>query len=655
MTPSRLRLVSASDLQWLGGALALSCFPHLLEQPLWLALSLAAILLLLTRLSADQRARLPRYSHLMLGAVVAVLVFQAYHTLVGREGGVAILMALSIVKLLETRTLRDVRALLLLIFLLSGMALLHGQAPWQAAYALLSTLAALYVAQRIELDSTLPMGINLKISSRMILEGIPIAILLFVLFPRLPAPLWAIPDHLSAKTGLSGDQMTPGSIGNMIQDESVAFRVSFKDQAPSQAQMYWRGPVFEDFDGISWQPAYGRNSDQNTLRFQAVPQIIGEGEIYSYSVTLEPHQQSWLLALDMPTQIPANANLSNRLQIVSNQVVSEKKRIALSAQLSWRTVNDSPHQIERSLLLPADLNPKSRALALGWAHLPPRQRVAAALNWLRNNDFSYTLSPPILSSRHRVDEFLFTHRQGFCEHYASAFTFLMRAAGVPARVVTGYQGAQQNADYWIVRQADAHAWTEVWYADQGWQRVDPTFVIAPSRITAGIGLSIDSSELPFMMRQDNAWLRTLRLKADVLVHGWNQWVVGYDQKRQNELLKKLGIDDFLSSAFLLWLMGGLLTILGGFAAWLLYKNQPPRPDAASRLFRRFLRKLAPLDKAASETAQAFAARAQAQYPHLTQHIKAITHLYLNARYGNDPAALQALEQAVRQMPRARQP
>lgn len=644
------RPLHANEQQLLSLTLAICAIPHLLEQPWWLAVSLGIILLALSRLSADLRLRLPRYTHIVLGLLVAILVFQAYKTLVGREGGVAVLLALCIVKLVETRYLRDARALILLMFLLTGIAFLHSQELWLAAYSLASTATILYCGQKIE-QEILPTRTNTKTTLRLILEGIPIAILLFVLFPRLPAPLWSMPDNNTAKSGLPGDQMSPGSIGNMIQDESIAFRVQFKNNTPAKSAMYWRGPVFEDFDGERWRPAFTQqNLQAGAAQSQWVnknpAQIIGLGQSYQYSLTLEPHQQNWVLALDVATQTPANTHLSNRLQVLSEVPITERKRFELQAQTSWITSGESNRQIERSLALPAELNPQASALAEQWLNLPTEQRVARALQWLTEGGFSYTLTPPVLTSRHRVDEFLFQSKQGFCEHYASAFTFLMRAAGVPARVVTGYQGATQNGDYWLIRQADAHAWTEVWLESRGWQRVDPTFVISPTRINAGIARSVESSALPFMLRSDNAWVRNLRLKADIVINTWNQWVVGYDQQRQSDFLKKLGIDDFLTGAFLLWLIGGLAVILGSFAAWLIYKNRPPRPDAASQAYRLFSKKLRPILRADSEAPQHFAARASEHFPNHAKQIVTITQLYLKARYAQEPAALRALQREV---------
>ncbi|WP_052190729.1 DUF3488 and transglutaminase-like domain-containing protein [Chitinibacter sp. ZOR0017] len=641
-------LLTLQQQQWLSITLAICSLPHLAQQPPWLAACLTLVLLVFSSLSPDWRSRIPRWSTWLLAGVVATLVWQAHNTLVGREGGVAVLLALAIVKLLETRTRRDARALLLLMFLLTGVAFLHGQEPWQAAYALLASVAIIACAQHIE-NQILPLGNNLKASGRILLEGIPIAILLFVLFPRLPSPLWAVPDSQQARTGLSGEAMTPGNIANLIQDDSIAFRVSFQGPAPDSAALYWRGPVFDDFDGEQWKPAYAETAPQAAIRFTQVPQISGEGPAIQYTITLEPNQQPWLLALDMPVQIPAGTALSNRLQLINPTPITERKRYTATSLLRWQTRHDTDEQIMRSLTLPVAGNPQARALASRWASLPPAARVQAGLQWLQTQGYRYTLSPPLLQSRDRVDEFLFQSKLGFCEHYASAFAFLMRAAQVPARVVTGYQGGKANGDYWIVRQAEAHAWVEVWLAEQGWQRVDPTFVVAPSRINEGLANAVNTAELPFMLRNDNAWLRLARLRLDVLVNHWNQWVVGFDQQKQQDLLKKLGIEDFLSLSFLAWLFGGLLLTLGGFAGWLLYKHRPARLDAPSRALRQLERKLQ-LPREPSETVSDYLARASRQRPSLARRLQQIGALYLACRYAEQAEKLGALRRAIAALP-----
>jgi len=637
------RTLHPRELQQIGLLMGLVCFPHLLMQPVWLAAVLAICLIIFCSLTPLIRSKIPAWLSIFLALISLGVVFKAHETLIGREGGVAILVALSIIKLYETRTLRDAHSMFLLALFTTGVGFLQGQAPWQAAIALLAVLAIFSIALKLE-NPNLSLGISSKKSIRLIAEAIPIALILFVLFPRLPAPLWSTPSEKIGLSGLSGEQMSPGSLSQLIQDDSIAFRAEFKNLTPSQDQLYWRGPVFDVFDGERWLPA--KNS------YGAVPSIIAQGPKVDYQITLEPHQQNWLLALDLPTTTPSDAIVGQQLQLLRSTPITQRLRYQATSTLSWQTQGDIG--VAAALQLPANLNPKTRALAASWLNLPPAERVQAGLDWLKSNGFSYTLSPPLLRQRDRIDEFLFASKQGYCEHFSSSFAFLMRAANVPARVVTGYQGGLLNpsSNYYIIRQADAHAWIEVWLAGQGWQRVDPTFVISPTRIERGLGTSFQGAGLPMMLRSDHFWLKTVRLKLDVFVNNWNQWVIGYDDKRQLDLLKQLGIDEFLSLRFLLWLAGGIALSLGGFALWLLLSNRPPPVDLASLLYQRFCKKMSQhqLHKAPSETVLQFAQRCQLQCPAQSTAIMEITQLYQEARYAQNREALQQLKQAIARFP-----
>ncbi len=633
------RLLHPREHQQMGLMMGLVCFPHLVMQPPWLAITLSLCVIIFCSLPPLVRSKIPAWFSITLAILSLGMVFQAHHSLIGREGGVAVLVALSIIKLYETRTLRDAHSMFLLSLFTTGVGFLQGQAPWQAAIALFTMLTIFSLALKLE-NPLVAMGISIKASSRLILEAIPIALILFLLFPRLPSPLWSTPSEQVGKSGLSGEQMNPGSLSQLIQDDSIAFRAEFTQGKPRQDQLYWRGPVFDQFDGERWLPT--------KYNMALAPRIVALGPQVDYQITLEPHQQNWLLALDLPAQAPSNAYLNRQLQLLRTTPVTQRLRYQASATLKWQTMGSDG--VNQALQLPAQINPKARALADTWRNLPPAERVDAALTWLKGNGFSYTLNPPLLRQRNRVDEFLFQSKQGYCEHFSSSFAFLMRAANVPARIVTGYQGGALNpsGNYYIIRQADAHAWVEVWLAGQGWQRVDPTFVISPSRIENGLGNSFQGDMLPMMLRSDNFWLKTVRLNLDVFVNNWNQWVIGYDDKRQLDFLKRLGIDDFLSLKFLLWLGLGLILSLGSFALWLILSNRPPALDLASLLYQRYCKKLAKhqLSKAPYETVLQFATRCQSQLPEQAGEIENITQLYLQARYAQDSNALLILKQAI---------
>ena len=628
----------------LTGATALALAAHLAAQPLWLGLILAA-LLALQGLQIVRGARvLPRWLLLILAIALIALVFNAHHSLIGRDGGMALLTSLVILKRYEAQDkARDSHVVLMLAYFCTGTAFLHSQSPAMFALVIASTLGITTTALLLERPQSTPAP-QARLAGRMLLEAIPLAILLFVLFPRLPGPLWHMPADRTARTGLSADRMEPGQVSQLALDDSVAFRVEFDGPLPRQADLYWRGPVFDYFDGQRWLPPQ---------RVHTPPRILPLGRSLSYHITLEPHQQRWLLALDLPTSLPAGAQISSSLQALSATPVLQRQRYALTSSLDWHIDNDPGLALARQL--PGNGNPRSRALAASWQSLPAEDRVQAALHYLRANGFVYTLEPPRLQSAHPVDEFLFDSKQGFCEHFAGAFAFLMRAAGVPTRIVTGYQGGEYNAAgrYLIVRQADAHAWTEVWLDGLGWRRIDPTASAAPTRIENGLARSIPQGDsLPLMLRNDGHWIKLLGLRLDVLVNDWNQWVIGFDARRQRDFLRRLGIADFLSARYLGWLLGGVSLILGSFALALLWPGRQQPQDPAARSYRHFCRKLARrgIRRLPHEGPLDFSRRASAALPDFAEQIAAITADYLAARYGGEMARLESMRRRIRKLP-----
>jgi len=578
---------------------------------------------------------------LPIAAALAALIFGEYRSLVGSHAGVAFFTALTTLKLLESRNLRDARLLLYLNLFNTALHFLVAQTPWMAAYSLITVGATLTCLLRLENSAARLDGLG-KMAGRLMLEALPIAILMFVFFPRLAGPLWAMPGERVARSGLSGDALDPGSVSQLALDETVAFRVEFSSPRPAQEQLYWRGPIYEIFDGRRWIAAPGMGGQ--------APALTRLGAPVDYAITLEPHQQRCLLALDIPGRIPERSRVNARLQLLSDRPVTQRERFELSSHLAWR-MDDDP-LLERMSALPARGNPRARALAASWRGLPAPDRIQAGLRYLAEHDFAYTLEPPPLTSADPIDEFLFESRLGFCEHFASSFAWLMRAAGVPARIVGGYQGGAYNTagQYLIVRQADAHAWVEVWIDGQGWRRVDPTATIAPARIREGLARSLpqQADTLPFMLREGPHWLKSLRLNADVLLNGWNQWVIAYNLKRQMSVLQKFGIDSFLNSAYLAWLAGLLALVFSGLAFHLLKANRK-RTDAVSRLYARFARRLAQrgIAREAQEAPLAYAHRAAQARPDCAQDIMHITALYLDVRYAGHSARLRQLRDAVR--------
>jgi len=343
----------------------------------------------------------------------------------------------------------------------------------------------------------------------------------------------------------------------------------------------------------------------------------------------------------LPARVPPHGIMTDDYQLLSPSRIMTRMRYDMTSYLNYRDNAElMPYELSRALQLPAGSNPRATTLArdMRQAAHDDRSYIDAVLRMFRTQNFSYTTSPPTLGAN-SVDEFLFKTRAGFCEHYASSFVVLMRAAGIPARVVTGYQGGEVNnvGDYLIVRQSDAHAWAEVWLGDAGWVRVDPTAAVSPMRIEEGIAAAIPQGEpLPLLLEGRYAWLRHARLTWDSVANSWNQLVLGYNPERQQQLLRRIGIDDatWEKLVAIMFIMAGAAMLL--LSALILRRLYSTRSDPVMAAYTRFCTRLARsgLPRHPSEGPDAFRKRAIVAQPQLAQPVNAISDLYIRLRYGN---------------------
>lgn len=470
----------------------------------------------------------------MLGLVLAMSDFR-----IGRDTGTAVLAAMLAIKPAETFRLRDARSLLgFALFAPFGTFLLD-QGPVSLVLGLAGAVLVLMALQRLaELESGEPLatgaGPRLRRVGKLLALGLPLALAAFWLFPRLASPLWGVPERAMATTGLS-DEMSPGDWLDLLVDDSPALRVRFQGAEPDRTQMYWRGPVMWQFDGRTW-------SRSDWLARAAPAPVEHAGPRWTYQVEVEPTERRQLVALDLPVEAPEGVRMGRDLELFTRRPLSALTRWTMTSAPPARFDHELAPQLRRAALaLPEGFNPRTVDLAQQWraeAGDDDEAIVQRALDWI-TDDFAYSLSTP-LAGRHGVDEFLFDQQVGFCEHYAGAYTVLMRAAGIPARVVTGYVGGYRNpfGDYWLVRRSDAHAWVEVWLEGEGWRRVDPTAAVAPERIYdtvadrqsgTGIGGALGGAGGLFDFGD---WLRM----------GWNDLLLGFDAERQATLLRPLGIE-----------------------------------------------------------------------------------------------------------------
>lgn len=623
-------------LLWLAAALVLVAAPHAPRMPVWV--TGAFLLLVIWRLAGALRGiPLPgRVTRLLLQGALIGGVFLEYGRIMGRTPGIALLIVLVAMKLLETRTQRDAFIGVLLAYFLVITNFLYSQSIPTGAYMFLVVVVTTTTLVRLGVDEG-DMGVreSLSLGGGLLLQAMPLMLALFLLFPRIPGPLWGLPeDAANAVTGLT-DTMTPGDISRLSQSDAVAFRVTFDGEPPPAARLYWRGPVLWDTDGRRWTVGEPLSAPP--------PRVSYQEPLTRYTVTLEPHDQRWLFLIDLPVELPPRARLNADLVVKPRRPVRERLRYQGASALDHRVESVRDATLQRALSLPPGSHPRARALARRWAEElgEPRRVVERALETFAGGDFTYTLRPPPLPED-PVDQFLFESRRGFCEHYATSFTVLMRAAGIPARVVAGYQGGERNPldDYWIVRQRDAHAWTEVWLEDAGWVRVDPTAAVAPSRVEQGVDTALPPPRPAIIglgrqnVDQLYALLRNLRFSWDAVNNWWNQWVLGYGEQRQLAFLARLGIDARDWRQLGIGLVSTVLLALAIAAAWLLYRTRRRR-DRARRLYDRLCRKLGRrgLPCRPSEGPLDLERRAAAAFPRARDDVGAAIAEYVRLRYG----------------------
>ena len=644
--------LTPTTLLWCLVTLTLALLPHAGRFSGWL-LAVFAMLVSWRWLGAISRVPLPTREHLVLWIFKHVLALAAflviyihYRGQIGRDAGLALLTALLGLKVLELESERDVYVLSFLAYFLVVTNFFYSQSVPTALYMLAVVIAI--TASLVRFNSTLETFSHfacLRLAGTMVAQATPLMIAAFLLFPRLPGPLWGLPqDAFSGVTGLS-DTMTIGEITRLGASDEIAFRAQFDGAPPRAADLYWRGPVLWDTDGRTWRA--GESGHGPTTP------IIKLGPVYAYTVLLEPHGERWLLGLDAVTNVGDTAQAHADLSLVARNPVKKRLRYRLESAPAYAARALSTAERAAALALPYARHPKALALAHQWraADPTPAAIVARALDYYREQGFVYTLLPPALP-RDSVDQFLFETHAGFCEHYAASFVVLMRAAGVPARVVTGYQGGEFNdvSDYLVIRQRDAHAWAEVYLPERGWVRVDPTAVVAPSRLSLGID-SLRTARTPLAILDRNstavaAWRRMAAL-WDAANFQWAQWVLGYSAQRQFALFSSLGFDDVDVGSLLIALTCAIAILVGALAL-VMFRTREVR-DPLMLAYARFCGKLARvgLGRAPHEGPVAYAERVADARADLSAEVTRISRLYTGLRYAELPLSRALLERLIR--------
>jgi protein-glutamine gamma-glutamyltransferase len=632
--------VSYEQLLGISGCLGLALLAHITTLPLWVPAIVIACGLV--RLGFARRGRgAPSRAVLFTIAALAIpLLLVRFHTFNGLVAGTALLSITAGLKLLETKTRRDIYILTLIIYFVSLAALLEGDSFWLLAY--LIGVCWLTTATLLRLTSSGPAPgwrPSLRYGGRVLAQALPLALVFWLLFPRFAGPLWQIPsDSQTAASGLS-DTMSPGDISQLALSDEIAFRVRFDTAAPPNRERYWRGPVLDVFDGHTWS--------HSPTSQQGAPALQPLGPSYQYTIMMEPHRHRWIFMLDWPStwNLP-RANLNSDYTLMQSEPLSRPVDV-LGASFT-RVQSSAPLNLtmrKRDLRLPFGRNPRTQQLAreLRSAHADDMEYVQAVLAMFTQQAFFYTLTPPKLSDD-SVDEFLFNTKRGFCGHYASAFAALARAAGIPARVVTGYQGGTLNpyGNYWILRQSDAHAWTEVWIEGPGWVRIDPTAAIAPERVERGLADVASADEaLASPWQQRTRWFSGLRLRLDAMKEIWRERILDFDQDSQRKILEMLRIPQPDGQKLVMVLACAMALVLGWLTWQVRRELAPPSKDETARAYARLCAKLAAagIPRIPHEGAEAYALRVTRLRPDLGGIVTNLCRQYSFLRYAQPSAGV----------------
>ena len=668
--------LSPRQLRWLGALLVAVALPQAVHLPLGIAvLGLALVGARLVLLQYDLRRgnargwHVPSWALAVFAILVALAIRRWYGYFIGREPSIAFLFVLCGIKFLEARARRDGTLIACLAAFMLITPFLTSQTMGAAALALPGIVifggALDVLARPAHAAVTGNWSAPLRRAAMLIVQGLPIAAMLFFMFPRLAAPLWGLPADRSARTGLS-DTMEPGMFTSLTLSDEVAFRVEFDGLAPPPpSQRYWRGPVLSRYDGRTWSVA--------PLPVLGGTPTASSAKTISYTVTLEPSNQPYLFALDLPSSAPRVAGpttdgpaapsiflgLTRDQQLIARAPITQPLRYTLQSTLRDRYPSSSNFDARINLRLP-DRNPRTIAFARSLRERTPDDAgyINAVLRHFNAEQFVYTLGPPLYENE-PVDQFMFDTRRGFCEHYASAFVVLLRAAGIPARIVTGYQGGEMNptGGYMIVRQSDAHAWAEA-LLDGQWVRVDPTAAVAPSRVERGFASSLGAGEpIPLLARLDGGWLKDLGLVWDSVNHAWRSHVVDFNYQRQRALWRNLSFDLFAPWQVVVAVMSAAGLWGAAMLVWMASRRR--RKERALVLWEDMCRRLARagLPRQSHEGPLDFSQRAAARWPQFAIVFAAIGEAYAKLRYGSlspesrDRAALIAtLEHSIGALP-----
>ena len=643
-TKINIHTLNNKQIFWILLSVTIAVVPHLPRLPIWFGLLL--IIVISTRwLTAIEKLR-PMHNIVIalitIFIFIAIIYFQGFS--LNREISVTLLTSMTVLKLLETWRKRDAWMVVTLCYFVILTRFFYSQDLLLILYLISSVIIithTLFVLQHNNTEDYFQKR-EIKETLGLLSAGIPLAALFFLFFPRLSTPIWGSPNFFGeGKTGIS-DEMSPGSILQLFVDDSTAFRVTFKDKIPANSNLYWRGPVLWDFNGKTWTK--NNITDTTSKPFYMTP----KSNVIRYEVELEPTGQHYLFALDYIFHAPLEADLMSDSRLMSKIKINQLSHYKSSSIIKKYNLDEvlTEEKLTRLTALPIGYNPKTIDMMQRWQqlNLEPEQIIEKALKLFAIDEFYYSYSPPELKGN-TVDQFLFETKSGFCEHYASAFTIMMRAAGLPARVVTGYQGGIKNEGYLLVKQSDAHAWSEVWINNKGWLRVDPTAAVSPLRVEQGSQALMSENSRSWL---DTNWYRKLGERYDGVRHKWNKWVRDYNASRQRAIFEVFGFDaqDGKSIAIVL----GSIMLFSTFLVLLyLYLTRPKRKlSHYDKIYDKFTQVFHQngLVKINHQGILAFSKTAAIKFPKTKETVDEFSQLYLKLRFSNQSKPHKQLDKRL---------
>jgi len=631
------RALSKQQIYYLIGFLALSVLPHFFNLSKTVIFFFVAVLSIRSFANYFSIKNLPRWLVFILLAIGLAIVTVQYSGSVGKDFGVSLLVAMLGLKILEIKNYRDAYVLLFLCGFMLITQFLYNQEILLTLYVFSLTAFILVLLLWLNRINTKPELLAfLKTVFSLSIQAIPVMIILFVFFPRLDGPLWGFDTQSSkAITGISGS-ISPGSISQLSRSSATAFRVKFDNEKaiPEPELRYWRGPVIVNTDGINWQADEGPEPAE--IKYRAV------GKPVTYQITAEASRDNWIFALDLPATIPTGTYITKEYAVRSENKINQRSTYSLTSYPGYIANIASTQDLQDALALPENITERMYSLVKNFQNSThsTTEYIARVLDHFNQQNFIYTLRPPRLGNN-PTDEFLFETQKGFCEHYATSFVLLMRMAGIPARVVAGYQGGEWNptGKHLIVKQSDAHAWTEVWIDNFGWQRFDPTAAVSPERIEYAINPdnTKDGAPVVFQIQADSIMGSIFKQAvwfADSLDLNWHRWVVGFSQDRQNYFLSSTGLE-FLKGYKNLGITSVVLSFLFIFVLIFFLNNKPIETrDSAKIYWDKFCHKLARKGLVYQQTEGPLTIMQHAKklLPDQAVSIQLIADLYINLRY-----------------------